>query len=154
MHPLGEVAIGLTLDHDRTNGEDFHAAELFSSAIPLPPGEPKRRRPAFDGGEARFIMRSKTIAAGVGVALIASGFAAPAHSAPAACNGVTAERASRLNANYRGNGTLRPGDGRVTIQTPCGVCSAGSGFARPSDSRVDGAATGAPVARQCSWASQ
>jgi hypothetical protein len=101
-------------------------------------------------------MSFKPVAACLMVALIVSGFVAPAHSAPAACNGISAERASRLNANYRGNGTLRPGDGRVSIQTPCGavVCSAGSGFARPSDSRVDGAVTGAPVARQCSWASQ
>jgi hypothetical protein len=89
------------------------------------------------------------------VAVIAAGVM-PAYSAPAACQGITAEKASRLNDKYRGNGTLRPGDGRVTIQTPCGavICSAGSGYARPADTRVDGAVIGTPVARLCSWAAQ
>jgi hypothetical protein len=57
-----------------------------------------------------------------------------------ACQGISAERASRLNDKFRGNGTLTPDDGEVTIQTPCGAvgCRAGRGFARPKDSRVDG----------------
>jgi hypothetical protein len=69
---------------------------------------------------------------------------------------MSALQASRLNDKYRGNGTIAPGDGQVTIPTPCGtvVCTAGWGYARPKDTRVDGAIISTPSGRTCSWASQ
>jgi hypothetical protein len=77
-------------------------------------------------------------------------------AAPTECQGISAEKASRLNDKFRGNGTVAPADGDVTIQTPCGavVCNAGRGFARPKDTRVDGANIGNPGGRKCTWASK
>src|ERR1700681_3038834 len=74
---------------------------------------------------------------------------------PAVCRGISAERASRLNRNYHGQGTLVSSAGEVTIQTPCGpvICRAGGGHTHPSNPMLDGERNGQQLyARICSWA--
>ena len=103
--------------------------------------------------EPRFL----SIAAAISIA-IATLVTAPVPAAsrtPAVCQGITAERASRLNRDYHGRGTLVRSAGEVTIQTPCGpvICRAGGGYALPSNPLIDGERSGSVnYPRLCFWA--